>query len=210
MARSSSRYHHGDLRRALFDALGEAVLEAGPAAVSLRDLARRAGVSHAAPAHHFGGKRGLLTAFAAEGHRLLAQALHAAAARSGGDFTDVGLAYISFALGHRAHFEVMFRPELLQRDDPELAAAMQASSLELRAGASEQPATTATADPEAVMIAAWSLVHGFATLWLSGNIPGDLGPADELARRVARVLDASSDATGEQPSVARARQQRKE
>jgi AcrR family transcriptional regulator len=80
MARSSSRYHHGDLRRALFDALGEAVLEVGPAAVSLRDLARRAGVSHAAPAHHFGGKRGLLTAFAAEGHRLLAQALREAAA----------------------------------------------------------------------------------------------------------------------------------
>jgi AcrR family transcriptional regulator len=196
MSRSTSRYHHGDLRRALFDALGEAVLEVGPAAVSLRDLARRAGVSHAAPAHHFGGKRGLLTAFAAEGHRLLAQALHDAAARSGGDFTDVGLSYIAFALGHRAHFEVMFRPELLQRDDPELVAAMQASSLELRAGASEEPASAATADPEAVMIAAWSLVHGFATLWLSGNIPDDLGPPDELARRVSRALDA----TGREPS----------
>ena len=207
MARSSSRYHHGDLRRALFDALGEAVLEAGPASVSLRELARRAGVSHAAPAHHFGGKRGLLTAFAAEGHRLLAQALHDAAARSGGDFTDVGLAYVSFALGHRAHFDVMFRPELLQRGDPELVAAMQASSLELRAGASQEPATTATADPEAEMIAAWSLVHGFATLWLSGNIPGDLGPADELARRVSRALDGSSDATGARPPAPRPRRE---
>ena len=85
----------------------------------------------------------------------------------------------------------MFRPELLQRDDPELVAAMQASSLELPAGALEQPATAATANPEAAMIAPWSLVHGFATRWLSGNIPGDLGPADELARRVSRALDAT-------------------
>jgi hypothetical protein len=102
--------------------------------------------------------------------------LREAAARSGGDFTDVGLAYIAFALGHRAHFDVMFRPELLQRGDPELVAAMQASSLELRAGASQEPATTATADPEAEMIAAWSLVHGFATLWLSGTSRATSGP----------------------------------
>lgn len=187
----SSRYHHGDLRHALFDALAAAVLEAGPAAVSLRDLARRAGVSHAAPAHHFGDKRGLLTAFAAEGHRLLARALEEASAASGGDFTEVGLAYIRFALVHRAHFEVMFRPELLRRDDPELLEAARESSAQLRAGAAGEPATTATGDDLAVMIGAWSLVHGFATLWLAGNIPAELGPAEALARRVARALDAA-------------------
>ena len=62
-------YHHGDLRRALLAAALEAVGEVGPAALSLRDLARRAGVSHAAPAHHFGDKAGLLTALAARGLR---------------------------------------------------------------------------------------------------------------------------------------------
>src|ERR1700690_439212 len=125
---SRSAYHHGDLRRALFDALAAAVLEDGPGGISLRDLARRAGVSHAAPAHHFGDKRGLLTAFAADGHRLLAAALNQAGASRGGDFTEIGLAYIEFAIERRAHFEVMFRPELLRRDDPELLDAARESS----------------------------------------------------------------------------------
>jgi AcrR family transcriptional regulator len=65
-------YHHGDLRRALLEAAVQAIAEVGPAAVSLRDLARRVGVSHAAPAHHFGDKAGLLTAVAADGFRRLA------------------------------------------------------------------------------------------------------------------------------------------
>src|SRR6266536_5182875 len=70
-------YHHGDLRRALLVAAVEVIEESGPAALSLRDLARRAGVSHAAPQHHFGDKAGLLTAVAAEGYRRLATALEA-------------------------------------------------------------------------------------------------------------------------------------
>jgi AcrR family transcriptional regulator len=68
-------YHHGDLRRALIDAAVQAIAEVGPAAVSLRDLARRTGVSHAAPAHHFGDKAGLLSAVAADGFRCLAATL---------------------------------------------------------------------------------------------------------------------------------------
>jgi AcrR family transcriptional regulator len=189
MARSDS-YHHGDLRRAVFDALTATVVEVGPANISLREVARRAGVSHAAPAHHFGDKRGLLTAFAAEGHRLLAEALSQASASTGGDFAAVGLAYVQFALEHRAHFEVMFDPELLRRDDPELLAAAKLSSGHLRAGADGEAASPATEDVDALMIAAWSLVHGFATLWLTGNIPAELGPPDALARRIMAVTDA--------------------
>src|SRR5213080_824442 len=70
-------YHHGDLRRALMRAALDAIVEGGPANLSLRDLARRAGVSHAAPAHHFGDKAGLLTSIAAEGYRRLAGSLGA-------------------------------------------------------------------------------------------------------------------------------------
>ena len=70
-------YHHGDLRRGLLRAAAEAIAENGVAAVSMRDLARRAGVSHAAPTHHFGDKSGLLTAFAAEGFDLLAKVARA-------------------------------------------------------------------------------------------------------------------------------------
>lgn len=189
MARSS--YHHGDLRRALFDALADAILEVGPAAISLRDLARRAGVSHAAPAYHFGDKRGLLTAFAVEGYDLLDGALAQAAESSGADFTEVGVAYVRFAIEHRAHFEVMFRPELLRRDDPDLVDAARRSSAHLRAGAVTEAAITRSSDGEAATIAAWSLMHGLATLWLGGNIPAGYGPPEALARRVARALETS-------------------
>jgi hypothetical protein len=76
----------------------------------------------------------------------------------------VGLAYIRFAIEHRAHFEVMFQPELLRRYDPEPLDAARQSSAFLRAGAADEPATAATDDLEAVMIGSWALVHGFATL----------------------------------------------
>src|SRR5829696_9192910 len=119
-------YHHGDLPRVLLEAAVEAIAEVGPAAVSLRELARRAGVSHAAPAHHFGDKAGLLTAVAADGFRRLAATLRDTYQASG-SFLEVGVAYVGFAVGHRAHFEVMFRPELYHPDDPELVQARDAA-----------------------------------------------------------------------------------
>ena len=112
-------YHHGDLRRAVLTAAVEAIDESGPAGISLRDLARRAGVSHAAPAHHFGDKAGLLTALAVEGYDMLADAVIAAHRRTG-DLVETGVAYVRFAVDHRAHFEVMFRPDLYRADDPEV------------------------------------------------------------------------------------------
>jgi AcrR family transcriptional regulator len=115
-------YHHGDLRRTLLAVAAEAVAATGPASLSLRDLARRAGVSHAAPAHHFGDKAGLLTALAAEGYEVLADALADARERTG-SLLEIGVAYVRFAVEHRAHFEVMFRPDLYRADDPDLARA---------------------------------------------------------------------------------------
>ena len=88
-------YHHGDLRRALMAAAIEAIGEHGPAAVSLRDLARRADVSHAAPAHHFGDKAGLLTAVAVEGFTLLARTLRETGERTA-SFLEIGVAYVGF------------------------------------------------------------------------------------------------------------------
>src|SRR5918998_1426102 len=93
-------YHHGNLRRAVLDAAITAIAESGPDALSLRQLATRIGVSHGAPAHHFGDRAGLLTAVAAEGYELLAEAL-TAAQRQAGDFLDVGVAYVRFAVEHR-------------------------------------------------------------------------------------------------------------
>lgn len=176
-------YHHGDLRRALLSAAVATISETGPAAVSLRELARRAGVSHAAPQHHFGDKAGLLTAVAQEGFELLAGALAAA----GGDLLEVGVAYVSFATGHPAHFQVMFQPALYHADDPALAAARSRARSALDAGLRALPQPSG--DPATAAVAAWSIVHGFATLWLSGALPGDLG-ADPVAaaRHVIRLL----------------------
>ncbi|GGM31934.1 TetR/AcrR family transcriptional regulator [Promicromonospora citrea] len=170
-------YHHGDLRRAMIDAAAAAVAERGPAALSLRELARLAGVSHAAPAHHFGDKAGVLTAVAAEGFTLLADAL----ATAGGDLLAAGLAYVRFAAAHPGHFAVMFDPGLVHGDDPVLAAARD------RAG---DALAGLTSDAVAAR-AAWSVAHGFASLWLSGALTGtDAAAAAEpvLRRAVAGGL----------------------
>jgi AcrR family transcriptional regulator len=125
-------YHHGDLRRAILDAALRVIAPDGPAAVSLRELARQAQVSHAAPAHHFGGRPGLLTAIAIEGYELLGEALLSPPTPS---FLETGARYVRFALEHPAHFQVMFSPDLYDVDSPELAAARSATRAALRQAA---------------------------------------------------------------------------
>ncbi|MCX4821204.1 TetR/AcrR family transcriptional regulator [Streptomyces sp. NBC_01142] len=178
-------YHHGNLRRALLAAAVEAIEQNGHAALSLRDLARRAGVSHAAPTHHFGDKTGLLTALAAQGYDLLADALDAA----GDEMLEAGVAYVRFAVDHRAHFEVMFQPGLYHRDDPHVAAARSRADQRLADALSALPDPPVAEDRRAAELAAWSIVHGFASLWLSGALPTE--PDDDpgtLARTVIRRL----------------------
>lgn len=184
-------YHHGDLRRALIEAAATAIAEGGPAAVSLRALARRVGVSHAAPAHHFGDKTGLLTAVAAEGYRLLARALRAAYEETG-SFLEVGVAYVRFAVDHRAYFDVMFRPELLRMDDPELAAARAGARQMLYEPAAEVTGADPGDDTLRAGVAAWSIAHGLATLWVTGNLPPDLGEDPEAAARAVLAYLAGS------------------
>lgn len=176
-------YHHGNLRRVIIDAAVRAIGESGATTWSLRELARAAGVSHAAPAHHFGDKAGLLTAVAAEGFTLFAEELAAA----GDDFLDVGIAYVRFAAEHRAYFDVMFRPEFYRADDPELAAARGRAYDILVKGV--RRVTEDPSQERAAAIAAWSIVHGFAMLWQSGVLPADLGDTPEAAARpVIRLL----------------------
>jgi AcrR family transcriptional regulator len=169
-------YHHGDLPRALLEVAVEAIAEVGPAAVS-----------HAAPAHHFGDKAGLSTAVAADGFRRLAASLRETYEATG-SFLEVGVAYVGFAVTHRAHFEVMFRPELYHPDDPELVRAREQARALLYPPAAEA-ANEASADDVRAGVAAWSLVHGLATLWLNHNVPPQLGDdPEQIAREVARYL----------------------
>ena len=186
MSNEGRPYHHGDLPRALLATAIDVIEEVGPGALSLREVARRAGVSHAAPAHHFGDKAGLLTAVATEGYRLVRQALIDAAEKTG-DFREVGVAYVTFARTHRAHFDVMYRPELYHADDPVLTEAREAASATLYGPATEL--TGEAASGALAGVAAWSLMHGFATLWLNGNLDHIVqGDPEDAARAVTRFL----------------------
>jgi AcrR family transcriptional regulator len=185
---STAPYHHGDLRRALLEAAVSTVAASGPAALSLRALAAQVGVSHAAPVHHFKDKAGLFTAVATEGFDLLHDEMTAVWEKTG-QFLDVGVHYVHFALSHKGYFEVMFRPELLDQDDPDLQRAQEGAYAMLtgpveagRRGSDAQSVHLAT-------LASWSTVHGLATLLLSGNLPDvDLEDPDALARHVLAHL----------------------
>ncbi|MEU9185295.1 TetR/AcrR family transcriptional regulator [Streptomyces sp. NPDC048484] len=182
-------YHHGDLRRAILTAALDVISADGPSALSLRDLARRAGVSHAAPAHHFKDRTGLLTAIAAEGYGLLATALTDAA-----DLRDAGVRYVRFAREHSAHFQVMFTPELLRENDLELTTARALAGEGLRNAVSAVPTEGRGADARLAGVAAWSLAHGFATLLLSHNLNGPVGDQDpeEVFRAITSLLFRST------------------
>lgn len=183
-------YHHGDLKRTLLITLPALIEEQGLEKLSLRALARRAGVSHGAPAHHFGDKRGLLTAFAIEGSRYLAalvvECLETVHKEQHAErLTQVGLGYLEFALKYPAHFRVSFRPELLNILDPELASARAEAggTLDAVLRAAEADGWLASAVYPEVRMASWALAHGYAALTVDVFAGA---PADAL-RKQARA-----------------------
>jgi AcrR family transcriptional regulator len=203
--KAAGRYHHGDLRRALIQASIELIAEKGVSALTLRGVARRVGVSHAASHHHFASKTELLAAVAMEGFEALAQAEREAAAATADPwdrFKAIGRAYLRFAVAHPAHFRVMFGRELVEgsQPPPEEQWVANPASRVLVEVATEAIATRGNADEERVrvaVIAAWSLVHGLAMLWLDGplrqlsGLKAHHGEFDELARTITDfVVDA--------------------
>ncbi len=117
------RYHHGDLPNALRRAAADVIAEDGLGRFSLREVARRAGVSHTAPAHHFGDVRGLLTSLATEGFDRLWESTTAAVDAQDDPaerLTAMGEAYVAIATEHPAHCQVMFRTDVVDADDADL------------------------------------------------------------------------------------------
>ena len=187
-------YHHGNLRAALLDA-AEAELEAsGIERFSLRAVAKRAGVSHAAPAHHFSDATGLLTALAIRGYGALTVELDAA-----GDAIDeptrridgAGVGYVRFAMERPALFRLMFSSSRPDFDDPGLKAASDAAfgalarDIEALAGVDPFGSDAALAD----LMIAWGLVHGLADLMNAGRLTPLLSrPAPERERTVRTLM----------------------
>jgi AcrR family transcriptional regulator len=180
------RYHHGDLQRALIDATEAILIERGVEGFTLREAARRAGVSAAAPAHHFGSAAGLLTEVAVLGFETLTRYLREGTAEGGADpaarLQGQGMGYVRFARAHPARFLLMFRKDRLNWEDGRLRTAGQAAIAELedavrayRGIAAGRPLDRAALT---TVLAAWSTVHGFAHLALDGKFAG-LGAAAE-------------------------------
>ena len=185
MPASTGSYHHGHLREAAIEAAVEEVQRVGAAGVSMREIARRAGVTHAALAYQFGGKSGLFTAVATEGFRLAAAAIGSAASGPDG-FVNGGMAYIMFALSHPGHYEVMFRPDLYAEEDPDLIEARNAAFAILYGSARTSLASPPDDDITGVVIAGWSMSHGLANLWRTGNLRGRIGDdPTQVARQIA-------------------------
>lgn len=192
---SKGSYHHGDLRNALLDAVETIIEVEGLAAVSLRAAARHVGVSHAAPAHHFGDKVGLLSAFCVRGHQRftasLIEARDSVADRPLAQrLAAVGRAYIDFALDERAYYEVMFRHELIDSSDEDVQESSGGAFGVLTSLIAEGVGTTDDDDPDVwrLSMTTWATVHGAASLWLQGTPQGLDGSLD-LHTYVGWVID---------------------
>ena len=186
----SRAYHHGALRPALIAAAEAVIAERGLDRFSLRETARRAGVSPAAPAHHFKDVRGLLTAIATQAFFDLADALESATAAAGPNrdacIKAQGMAYVAFALDRPARFDLMWRKGLLDSRDPQLGQAGD-RAWEMLDGAvrgAGMPHSGALDPALAPSTAAWSIVHGFARL----AIDGAFGPEPDAAERAAQTI----------------------
>jgi AcrR family transcriptional regulator len=181
-------YHHGELPTALVGAALDLLAEDGADAISLRAVARRAGVSAMAPYRHYPDKEALLAAVAVQGFNGLRDVLRAAddAAPAGQALVEQAVAYVRYALENPALFRLMFGPKRLGTH-PELTTAGEAAYTVLAARvAAEAPANT---DRDARALGCWSLVHGLASLFLDGRISDKTTALDgDVTRRVAEAM----------------------
>lgn len=187
-------YHHGDLPAALLAAVAELIREGGLGAVTLRAAARRAGVSHAAPAHHFGDKSGMIAAFARQGFDRFATQLRDARDATDGppsqELAALALAYLAFAREHRPWFEVMFRPELIGAHADEVAE-HGSGSFQVLLDQVNACFEEGTSEEEVLGMAlsAWASVHGLAQLLVDGPLEKmDLAPPDMMAGAVLATV----------------------
>lgn len=163
-------YHHGDLRAALLAAAEAELVAKGVEGFSLRGVAKRAGVSHAAPAHHFGDTVGLLSAVSAEGFRRFLATQLAREARAAPRQPDrilaAGLGYIEFAIANRELFRLMFTSARADFTDEELRTASRAAYRHLLENTAELRGSSDPDDPAATIdvAAIWATVHGLADL----------------------------------------------
>jgi AcrR family transcriptional regulator len=203
-------YHRVNLKQSLLDSAVGLIGEVGPHAFTLREVARRAGVSHNAPYRHFRDKDDLLAAVAAQGFDGLTRAMQKAMAKGRTAVERLSLAghgYVQFALECPQHLLVMFETPAPDQAHPEYAeAAQRAFQTLLDAIAAVQvDGGLPKGDPHAFAIVSWSTVHGLAKLAISGRLPFDAKQTLRFADYVAEVL-ARGMAAAPSPAISGARQ----
>jgi len=190
-------YHHGDLRRVLIDAALKLAEEGGPEAVSVREAARRAGVSAGAPFRHFASRDALMTAAAEEAQRRFRAEIARALAEAPVDdplqrFRSFGLAYLRWAMKNPAHFEIISSGRhfdhdaatALSRDNAELVALSERMLIEAFEKGQLRPV-----DLKQVLIAGRALVYGFARMNVDGHFPRWGVAKGEVGRMAEAVID---------------------
>jgi AcrR family transcriptional regulator len=198
------QYHHGALRGALMDVTDTILAERGIEGFTLREAARRAGVSPQAPAHHFGSAAGLLTEVAILGFTELTHRLKEAGERGGADararLIEQGLAYVRFALAYPGRFQLMFSHSKLRPADVRVHVAAEAAHAELEKTVRAHLGVSANhlSDNKvaAAVLGAWSIAHGFAQLTVDGKLDLMIGP-DGLSAFVDRMFPAALSAMWE-------------
>ena len=204
---SSKPYHHGDLRRVLIDAALQLVSEGGADAVSVREAARRAGVSPGAPFRHFPSRDALIQAVAEEAQRRfraeIEQALTEARADDPlGRFRCIGLAYLRWAICNPTHFEVISSRRLfdhdhadgVSQDNAALIALTERTLAEAFAGGQLR-----SADLKRVQIAGRALVYGFARMNIDGHFPRWGVAGDDVETTAEAILDLFIDGIAARP-----------
>ena len=187
-------YHHGDLRGALLKAARLILEEQGPRALTLREAARRAGVSHAAPRYHFASLRVFMADCAATGFDELAEQLARAWIKAGGDadpdmgLSEMGKAYVLFAMRNRAVFRLMFDRDTYAAPTPILSASGERAYSVLVRGVTALDPTVSQDRISFAVATLWSLVHGFATLTLEGKIDGPKPRQGVVGEQVAAAV----------------------
>lgn len=187
-------YHHGDLCNALLATAAQVIEEEGVAALKMRDVTRRLGVSHGAPANHFKDKTDLLVALGVQGFECLTEQQRRARERKHATpmaaLNAIGIAYVEFARDNPAHFEVMFQRGLLNQ--PALAQAAAACFQQLLetigAVGSERAGAGTGKRRDLMALGSWALVHGLAMLHVQRILPG--GPDADVVAITERVIGA--------------------
>jgi AcrR family transcriptional regulator len=160
-------YHHGDLREALIAAGVRMLEQVGPGQISLRELAKQAGVSHNAPYRHFADREALLGAICAQGFERLNAAVDAAAESSPDPRTKLQAlrAYVTFALDHPRHMQIMFGVYELHTRTEVAAVSMRAFERVTEiVGAGQSSGVVRPGDPRVIAFALWAHLHGIASI----------------------------------------------